>query len=143
MQRGSLASGLKLLTAPTTLATFLFGGVVLAVAIGMWLCFLAAPILRQLKYEPHRVDQPQVTTAQRASDGSVPEEEVAVAEGLAYCVEVPFLRPVLWGIRLDWVEFPTAALLTFAPIALLLDIILQILWEEKPITASVWPSESR
>lgn len=40
-------------------------------------------------------------------------------------------------------QFPLAALLTFAPISLLLGIILQILWEEKPITASVWLPESR
>jgi hypothetical protein len=40
-------------------------------------------------------------------------------------------------------QFPLTALLTFAPISLLLGIILQILWEEKPITASVWLPESR
>lgn len=38
---------------------------------------------------------------------------------------------------------PTPALLTFAPLALVVGIIVQIIWEEKPITATVWVPEER
>lgn len=110
---------------------------VMSVTIGFWLCLLAAPISWQVEYEPRRVDPSQATSEQAAPDtpfsSFMLREKPSVAEGLGYRVEVPWLR----------VEFPTAALLTFAPVALLLGIILQILWEEKAVTASVWPSESR
>ena len=43
-----------------------------------------------------------------------------------------------WGFY-----YPIAALLTFAPLAILLGIVLQVLWLEHPITASVWQPDAR
>jgi hypothetical protein len=46
--------------------------------------------------------------------------------------------PGIFGKRI-----PIPALLTFAPLALIIGIIVQIIWEEKPITATIWLPEER
>ena len=50
-------------------------------------------------------------------------------------------KPILPGILKRPIPIP--ALLTFAPLALLIGIMVQIIWEEKPITATVWSLEER
>lgn len=111
---------------------------VLTVTIGLWLCLFAAPIYRQEKFDTRYVNAdgqawvaPAEPCSQTQATGS---DDRLVSEGLGLCVEMPMFGGT---------KFPTAVLLTFAPIAMSLGIILQILWEEKSVTASVWPSENR
>jgi hypothetical protein len=109
-----------------------------AVLIGFLLILFSAPVYRQVKYDPDRISSQASTKAwvkpsQPCLETPTQAGEKPVAAGLDYCVEVPWVQA----------KFPVSALLTFAPISLLLGIILQILWEEKSVTASVWPSESR
>jgi hypothetical protein len=40
-------------------------------------------------------------------------------------------------------DYPIGALITFAPLSVALGILLQTLWQEQPITASVWQPQSR
>lgn len=112
-----------------------------AVLIGFFLILFATPVYQQAKYDAQRLNsQPSANAPAKLlflrldTTTLANNREKSVAELLDYYVDVPLLLQI---------KFPVSALLTFAPISLLLGIILQILWEEKPVTASVWPSESR
>jgi hypothetical protein len=50
----------------------------------------------------------------------------------------------LLGVVPCWAfDYPIGALLTFAPLAIVLGITLQVLWLDQPITASVWQPDAR
>lgn len=115
--------------------------VVQTMLVGFWLILISGPVYRQLEYTPNNVNAVETITTtvkfpcMEASGSIKPKEKQPLAQGLAYCF------PVRWPY--GTMNFPVSALLTFAPMSLLLGIILQIYWGDKPATASVWPSESR
>ncbi|QQS46601.1 MAG: hypothetical protein IPM66_22325 [Acidobacteriota bacterium] len=143
----------------------LIWAVVQSVFAGFIFILLSAPIYRQLDYDPMRVDsQPQTSKLRVPHSGlnpaspaqGVPQMESEKEASYALSFDnSPNLdmkyesekRSVEEGLMpIDFwfnTKFPVSALLTFAPISLLLGIILQILWEGKSVTASVWPSDSR
>lgn len=49
-------------------------------------------------------------------------------------------HPTILGIP-NTIEISIPAVVMFAPMALLIGLIVQMLWEERPVTATVWPSE--
>ena len=51
----------------------------------------------------------------------------------------------VWVIVLlfHFCPIPIPMLLTFAPLALIIGLAVQLIWEEKPITATVWESGLR
>ena len=125
-----------------------------AVVIGFLLILFSTPVYRQLEVTPdptlaqivskyEREKSPQSSETQYSTDNDqIEQSKISVERVMAPTAsKIPFIS-AMSALRIsDY--FPIAALLTFAPISLLLGIILQILWEEKPITASVWLPESR
>ena len=79
-------------------------------------------------------------------------QSLAIGAILAY-----FARPICWKAldndqkticTLGYLpyydaSYPVAALITFAPLAILLGILFQVLWLDQPITASVWQPDAR
>jgi hypothetical protein len=91
----------------------LVGALVINFLLGIWMIQLGVPIMQSADADPSR-------------DGFQRMQ----------------FSPVLPCCHADF-PIPFPVLLVFVPLALLIGIMVQIIWEEKPVTASVWLPEER
>jgi hypothetical protein len=100
----------------------------------------------------------RVTHHRTARNRSVLVLLLAIVQSLAIgAILAYFARPIGWKVfnndqdiirTLGYLPhfdsyYPVAALITFAPLAILLGILFQVLWLDQPITASVWQPDAR